>query len=84
MFIRFLWLWLFVWSDEEPFTTSLWGQCQDAPNAMEQGNTVGVQKNYAIARAMAFHQASCSSVSGAENSPSAVFTINLSPPTLPI
>jgi hypothetical protein len=31
VFIRFLWLWLFVWSDEEPFTTSLWGQCQDAP-----------------------------------------------------
>src|ERR1039457_4173421 len=33
---------------------------------------------------MLFHQASCSSVSGVENSPLAVFTVSLSPPTLPI
>jgi hypothetical protein len=34
-------------------------------------------ENHAIARAMEFHQASCNSVSWAENSPPAVFTMNL-------
>src|ERR1039458_892251 len=32
---------------------------------------------------MLFHHASCNSVSGTENSPAAVFTVSLSPPTLP-
>jgi hypothetical protein len=45
---------------------------------------VTTANDYAIARAMEFHHASCNSVSGAENSPLAVFTVSLSPPTLPI
>jgi CoA binding domain len=40
--------------------------------------------SYPIARAMLFHHGSCSSMSGVENSPLAVFTVSLSPPTLPI
>ena len=51
MFIRFLWLRLSLLPDEEPFTSPLWGQCQDAPvREVESGqkDTQAVRRKYDI------------------------------------